>query len=556
MNVCTLTTTQQTMKHFLLLSALLLAFAQGALGQRSTNRQRITELDKSGHAHTIGAERGSAPANDDCANAEVITVSADCSAPITGTTTDATFSGNEPYCDEDSGPYQDVWYTVNAGAETVLAMDLVPADPNTQDWGLAVYDVCGGADLFCIILPGAPQNVPVTAGADYWIRVWSNIAFGEAGPFTLCVTSGANVPVPPNDLCTNAVVQPLAIGGSVVVNGTNEGALDNELEGVPCVWEAFSISQCADVHVNFCGITPAWPFFNLRLYTNCTFTNPRTPGSYALCTDGNRELCYSNLPPGTYYYPVGQIGSGVGPYVITFSAEACGTDAPANDECAGAIALTPTTECVTQFFAPMCASQSMPAMTCNGFTGDANDDVWYSFVATASDMTIGGAPVGNMDIAMQLFSGSCGSLSPIACGDQGGSGVADDMVASGLTVGSTYYFRVYDYRTQFAFEQPGYDLCVVEGQGSGLGMAEGLAHDQPGVIYPNPTDGLFTMRLKSPMAVVRIEIMDAIGRMVHRASMGAGTGTVQVDASFLPQGAYVVRYTDGLLMMNGRLIIE
>ncbi|MBK7947157.1 MAG: hypothetical protein IPJ85_18460 [Flavobacteriales bacterium] len=225
------------MKHFLLLSALLFAFAHTALGQRSTNRQRISQPGKSGHAHTIGAERGSAPANDDCANAEVITVSADCSAPITGTTTDATFSGNEPYCDEDSGPYQDVWYTVNAGAEAVLAMDLVPADPNTQDWGLAVYDVCGGADLFCIILPGAPQNVPVTAGADYWIRVWSNIAFGEAGPFTLCVTPGASVPVPPNDLCTNVVVQPLAIGGSVVVNGTNEGALDNELEGCFRVWK-------------------------------------------------------------------------------------------------------------------------------------------------------------------------------------------------------------------------------------------------------------------------------------------------------------------------------
>ncbi|MBK7947152.1 MAG: hypothetical protein IPJ85_18435 [Flavobacteriales bacterium] len=36
---------------------------------------------------------------------------------ITGTTTDATFFGNEPYCDEDSGPYQDkVARTVNAGA--------------------------------------------------------------------------------------------------------------------------------------------------------------------------------------------------------------------------------------------------------------------------------------------------------------------------------------------------------------------------------------------------------------------------------------------------------
>ncbi|MBK7946042.1 MAG: T9SS type A sorting domain-containing protein [Flavobacteriales bacterium] len=64
------------------------------------------------------------------------------------------------------------------------------------------------------------------------------------------------------------------------------------------------------------------------------------------------------------------------------------------------------------------------------------------------------------------------------------------------------------------------------------------------------------MRLKSRMAVVRIEIMDATGRMVHQASVGAGNGTIQVDASYLPQGAYVVRYTDGSLMMSERLIIE
>lgn len=544
------------MRQYLLLSALFFAFAHTVLGQRSTNRLGMTELDKSRYASSIGEHRGGAPANNDCANAEAIMVAADCATPINGDNTDATVDGPDTDCEDPGANVLDVWYTVNSAAENILSIELLPADADVQDWAFAVYTSCGGGEIYCVVTPGVPQNVPVTAGADYWIRVWSNPEFGTGGPFTLCVTPGVSVPVPPNDLCSNATVQPLAIGGSVVVNGTNAGALDNENEAVPCVWEAFSISECADVHLSFCGISPAWTGFNLRLYSNCTFTQVVTPGSYSPCPDGNQERCYSNLAPGTYYYPVGQIGTGVGPYVLTFSAEACGTDAPANDECTGAIALAPTTECTPQFFAPLCASQSLAAMTCNGFTGDANDDVWYSFTATATDMTIGGAPVGNMDIAMQLFSGNCGSLTPIACGDQGGSGVADELIATDLTVGETYYFRVYDYRTQFAFAEPGYDLCVVEGLGSGLGMAEGLVHDQPGVIYPNPTDGLFTIRSKIPMAVVRIEIMDATGRMVHQASMGAGNGTVLVDASFLPQGAYVVRYTDGLLMMNERLIVE
>ncbi|MBK7946043.1 MAG: hypothetical protein IPJ85_12415 [Flavobacteriales bacterium] len=85
-------------------------------------------------------------------------------------------------------------------------------------------------------------------------------------------------------------------------------------------------------------------------------------------------------------------------------------------------------------------------------------------------MTVGGAPHGTMDIVLELFEGSCGSLNSIACGDLGGEGVADDMIATGLTVGNTYFFRVYDFRLRYAYAEPGYDLCVVEGLGSGVGL--------------------------------------------------------------------------------------
>jgi hypothetical protein len=544
------------MKHVLLLFSFLLTIAQQTFAQKNAIHQRaIGPAARIVNAQHADPSLRAAPANDDCANAQTITVTADCSTPVNGDNAEATLDGPVSDCEGPGENLLDVWYTVNAGTESFLAVELTPADPETQDWSLGVYDACGGTEVFCTITPGGPQNLPVTAGTDYWIRVWSNSAFGPGGPFTLCVTPGVDVPVPPNDLCTNAVVQTLPIGGSVVVHGTNEGALNNEEEGVPCVWEAFTISACADVHLSFCGTTPAFESFNLRLYTSCAFNSFSTPGSYVPCADGNQERCYSNLAPGTYYYPVGQIGTGVGPYVLTFSAEPCGTDAPTNDECEGAIALTPTTECVTQFFAPMCASQSMPAMTCNTFTGDANDDVWYSFVATATDMTIGGAPVGNMDIAMQLFSGGCGSLTPVACGDMGGSGAADDLAATGLTVGTMYHFRVYDFRTQFAFAQPGYDLCVVEGQGSGVGIDENST-DAGSILFPNPASSTFNVRLDGMRGTTDILVVDATGRIVLRQRATTSTGNAVMDAQRLAPGTYTVRIASGDRIRNERLIVE
>ena len=543
------------MKHRLLFLAILLAFAQFAFAQNKV-RSRSPFIQQATHAAVYREARGNAPPNDNCADAEAITVTVDCSTPINGDNANATMDGVDAICDDPGSDLLDVWYAVNAGAESILSIALTPADPAVQDWGLAVFDACGGTEVFCIVTPGVAQNVPVTPGTNYWIRVWSNTMFGVGGPFTLCVTPGESVPVPPNDVCSDVTPQALAIGGSIVINGTNVGAIDNEEEGVPCVWEAFTISTCADVHLSFCGTDPAYTAFNLRLYTDCSFLTVYFPGSYVECTDSNQVRCYANLPTGSYYYPVGQIGTGVGPYVLTFSAEACGTDAPPNDECAGAIVVTPTTDCAPQYFNPMCASQSLPGVDCGGFLGNANDDVWYTFTATAAELTIGGAPHGNMDIAMELFSGSCGSLTSIACGDVGGSGVPDDLLATGLTVGSTYYFRVYDFRPQFSWLEPGYDLCVVEGMGSSIGINE---PDAQGAImlFPNPTTGDFTVRVDPRCTNATITIIDATGRTVLvRNERNTTNGSVLVHAEGkLAPGLYTVRVDDGRTLSDTRLII-
>ncbi len=119
--------------------------------------------------------------------------------------------------------------------------------------------------------------------------------------------------------------------------------------------------------------------------------------------------------------------------------------APANDDCSGATLLTVNTTCTTTNGTTVGASQSMPAINCNGWTGNADDDVWYKFVAGNTSQTITVTGNGSFDAVLELLSGSCGSLSSVTCSDNTYGGGTETIAATGLTVGNTYYIRVYDW---------------------------------------------------------------------------------------------------------------
>lgn len=102
----------------------------------------------------------------------------------------------------------------------------------------------------------------------------------------------------------------------------------------------------------------------------------------------------------------------------------------------------------------------------SGCTGNADDDVWYSFTANNTQQTITLVPLAGMDPVVQLFSGSCGTLLSLYCQDDGFSGDQEEIIATGLTVGSTYYIRVYDYWSgsgsgNFNICVQGYNLATV-----------------------------------------------------------------------------------------------
>lgn len=174
------------------------------------------------------------------------------------------------------------------------------------------------------------------------------------------------------------------------------------------------------------------------------------------CTDnggsGQPEIFnYSSYVVGQTYklrvYHYGT-GSGSGDFSI------CLTNAatpPSNDYCGNAIPLVVNSSCSFQTFSNVGATQSYP-----GCSGNADDDVWFSFVATNAVQQIQVNPISSMDLVVQLYSGSCGSSSLI-CKDDAFTGGMETINAVGLIPGQTYYFRVYDY---YSGTTGNFEVCV------------------------------------------------------------------------------------------------
>lgn len=105
-----------------------------------------------------------------------------------------------------------------------------------------------------------------------------------------------------------------------------------------------------------------------------------------------------------------------------------------NDEAAGAMLLN-YTDTYSAFFTTAGATQSQPGADCQ-VDDAADDDIWFTFTATSALGRL--AIEADQDVTIELFSGTSGSLTSIAC-----DGNILDLPA--LTAGQTYYARVYSW---------------------------------------------------------------------------------------------------------------
>lgn len=131
---------------------------------------------------------------------------------------------------------------------------------------------------------------------------------------------------------------------------------------------------------------------------------------------------------------------------LAWRCASCGSiDPPANDDCSDAVNLTVYSgqSCGGATSGDVLGATNSGLSSCYG---TANNDVWFSFVASSAnfhDITVVGSS--GFDAVVDLREGPSCDGTNIECADNNGSGGTEVISISTLTPGQTYYVRVYDY---------------------------------------------------------------------------------------------------------------
>lgn len=355
------------------------------------------------------------PANDACTGAITLTSNNTC-VNTAGTLVNSTYS-TIPTIGCGVGSRNDVWYKfVAISTNPTITLTTALANPRIQIFSGS----CGSLTSVACSVAGSLAATGLTLGSTYYVRVYTDP--DVSGTFNICITD----PAPSNDLCGS----PTVITSSGTCNltlGTLAGATYTNIGTLGCgatgsdVWYRFTAQTATPTITLSTTLAGA----RLQLFTAC---GTIVAGA---CVTGN-VLNATGLTPGTQYL----IRVYTNPNVIgTFGI--CVTE-PANDECSGAISLTPAATCASptagSFY--LATPSAAPLGAC---TGPVVYDLWYVFQATAanSNITLNVTGAGVTSPQLQLFSGSCGALTSIACG------AAPTLAATGLIPGNYYYIRAY-----------------------------------------------------------------------------------------------------------------
>lgn len=177
-----------------------------------------------------------------------------------------------------------------------------------------------------------------------------------------------------------------------------------------------------------------------------------------------------------------------------------------------------------------------PSYMASCATAPYDYDVWYSFVATHTSVSMelrnkiahNGT---STDMAYQLFGNVCGTPQSLACG------IADAATFTNLTPNMTYYLRL---MSNDSVARQSFNVCL-NSQGTVMGVQHN-AIEQQIHIYPNPTNGQFAVAIPSQLAAnSTLAIRNALGQLVSQPiALDNQSNLVQLDLSTLSSGIYIV----------------
>lgn len=301
--------------------------------------------------------------------------------------------------------------------------------------------------------------------------------------------------------------------------------------------------NCGDC---FSGETPNWPCISDNV---CCGTTAFGHGR-GMCQWGSKR--WGDAPNAKtyewilnhYYNPGGVI--------------VCGTCAPvANDNCGTAIPLAITANCQPTQGTLLCATDdNYPNLpTCDGFSNPAQRGVFYSFTANSNSVTITVDPTGSggnaVDAVVTVYKGSgCTTLQEHACfgGAGNGGGQTKTQTITGLTPGTTYYVRVYDYGTiDPGF--PEFTICATSAPVTLISEPGDVAWS----IYPNPSNGIFTVSANlQPTKGWSLHIYDLLGREVYTKT-GEAQQVINEQIDVNLKGVYLIKIVSDVSFFTSKI---
>jgi trimeric autotransporter adhesin len=397
------------------------------------------------------------PANDACGSAQTIVSGTSCtttpgSLRIALGSSTAT-AGINAFCGNAASP--DVWYSFVAQSTLptirlsgmATRMDDAPRLQifNTTSCVAATLNAnsnncASGTNVTTLNLVPATA---LTIGTTYLVRVFTNgnsVAAGVAADwnFNICI-----IDAPANDLCggstlltsSTSCVNTTGNFYAATLTATTITAPDCASAATRDVWYRF-VAQTTNPTITLSNIGVNFTNPGIQLLSN------NCGGTFTSFYCGTTSIAADHLTPGTTYFIRVYSTSAIGPVSPAGAGfDICVTDpvspAPSNDECAGAINLPVFNSCSNNpgNMAGSTASATPLGGTC---TGPLGYDVWYKFIAnsTSTTITLGGIGTNFVSPNIEILSGTCGALTSISCG-------TSPRTAAGLTIGNTYYVRIY-----------------------------------------------------------------------------------------------------------------
>ncbi|MFC4739870.1 choice-of-anchor J domain-containing protein, partial [Flavobacterium ponti] len=306
--------------------------------------------------------------------------------------------------------------------------------------------------------PGTMQFGPFPNGTDVTVHLQND---QDANCFKDSAVFNQQFCPATNNLCADAI--PI-VCGSAPITQTTQGATTTGAPTGTCgttggsggLW--YSFTGTGDiVTFSLCGSA-----FDTKIQvvtgTCGAFTCVTGNDDFAGC--GNQSQVQFITTVGTnYYIYVYGFGTAQGVFTLTTTCTPP-PPPPANDNCDNATPVTVNTNTNCTQVTPGTVVGASPSSQANGCVGSADDDVWFSFVATHTTHNINLLNINGstLDLNHVVYSTTdpsnpCGNLTQILCSNP------DSSTVTGLTVGQVYYIRVYT-AVATALQTTTFNVCV------------------------------------------------------------------------------------------------